>query len=275
MNVQKWALILGASSGFGGATAIALSAAGYNIIGIHLDRQITLPKVNQIIKKIEKNGMKAVFFNMNAADSIKRNDTLDELKERFLTKENPHINVIVHSLAFGTLKPYISKDPNECITQAQMQMTLDVMAHSLVYWVQGLVQRDLLAVGARIFGLTSAGSQTVFPNYGAVSAAKASLEAHIRQLAFELAPMKVTANAIMAGVTNTPALSKIPGNDKMLEAAKLKNPSGRLTTPEDIGKAIVLLCDEKADWITGNVIQVDGGEFIVNFTGDKVIQHIK
>lgn len=275
MNVQKWALVLGASSGFGGASAIALSEAGYNIIGIHLDRQITLPKVNQIIKRIEKSGRQAVFFNMNAADAIKRNDTLDELKERFLTKEHPHVNVVLHSLAFGTLKPYISKDPNDCITQAQMQMTLDVMAHSLVYWVQGLVQRDLLAVGARIFGLTSAGSQTVIPSYGAVSAAKASLESHIRQLAVELASMKVTANAIMAGVTDTPALSKIPGNEKMLESAKLKNPAGRLTLPEDIAKAIVLLCDEKADWITGNVIQVDGGEFIVNYTGEKVMRHIK
>jgi NAD(P)-dependent dehydrogenase (short-subunit alcohol dehydrogenase family) len=275
MNVQKWALVLGASSGFGGASAIALAEAGYNIIGIHLDRQITLPKVNQIIKKIEKAGRQAVFFNMNAADSIKRNDTLDELKERFLTKEHPHVHVVLHSLAFGTLKPYISKNPDECITQAQMQMTLDVMAHSLVYWVQGLVQRDLLAVGARIFGLTSAGSQTVIPSYGAVSAAKASLESHIRQLAVELASMKVTANAIMAGVTDTPALAKIPGNEKMLESAKLKNPSGRLTTPEDIGKAIVLLCDEKADWITGNVIQVDGGEFIVNYTGEKTLRHIK
>ncbi|PIU56797.1 MAG: 3-oxoacyl-ACP reductase, partial [Deltaproteobacteria bacterium CG07_land_8_20_14_0_80_38_7] len=265
----------GASSGFGGATSIALAEAGYNIIGIHLDRQITLPKVNQIIKKIEKAGRQAVFFNMNAADSIKRNDTLDELKERFLTKEHPHVHVVLHSLAFGTLKPYISKNPNDCITQAQMQMTLDVMAHSLVYWVQGLVQRDLLAVGARIFGLTSAGSQTVIPSYGAVSAAKASLESHIRQLAVELASMRVTANAIMAGVTDTPALAKIPGNEKMLESAKLKNPSGRLTTPEDIGKAIVLLCDEKADWITGNVIQVDGGEFIVNYTGEKTLRHIK
>lgn len=272
---KKWALILGASSGFGGATAVELAKNGYHIIGIHLDRQITMPNVEKIKRKIERAGQKAVFFNVNAADAIKRNDILDEIKERFATKEHPHIHVLVHSLAFGTLKPYISKDPNKCISQAQMQMTLDVMAHALVYWTQGLIQRDLFAKNGRIFALTSAGSQTVIPNYGAVSAAKASLESHIRQLAVELGGMGITANAIMAGVTDTPALKKIPGNEAMLKSALSKNPGGRLTTPEDVAKVIALLCQDAAGWISGNVIAVDGGEYIVNYTGETVSKPIK
>ncbi len=273
--VKKWALILGASSGFGGASAVELAKAGYNILGVHLDRQVTMPAVNSIKRKIERTGQKAVFFNMNAADQLKRNDTLDEIKERFATKEHPHINVLIHSLAFGTLKPFLAKNPADCVTKAQMEMTLDVMAHSLVYWTQGLIQRDLLAKNGRIFALTSAGSQSVFPSYGVVSAAKASLESHIRQLAVELGFMGVTANAIMAGVTDTPALRKIPGNDHMMKAAREKNPGGRLTTAVDVAKAIVLLCDEKADWISGNIIQVDGGEYIVNYTGEIISRPIK
>ncbi len=272
---KKWALILGASSGFGGASAVALAKEGYNIIGIHLDRQITMPNVNKIIKAIEKLGHKAVFFNINAADPIKRNDVLDEIKERFATKEHPYVHILIHSLAFGTLKPYISKSPNDCISPSQMSMTLDVMAHALVYWTQGLIQRDLFGEHGRIFALTSAGSQTVIPYYGAISAAKAALEAHIRQLAVELGSMGITANAIMAGVTDTPALKKIPGNELMLKAAKTKNPTGKLTTPEEVAKAIVLLCSENADWISGNVIGVDGGEYIVNYIGDKTSKPIK
>ncbi len=274
--VKKWALVLGASSGFGGASAVELAKAGYNIFGIHLDRQITMPNVKSIIKKIERTGQKALYFNMNAADQLRRNDTLDEIKEMFEgKKEIQQINVVLHSLAFGTLKPFITKDMGTRVTKAQMEMTLDVMAHSLVYWVQGLVERDLLANKARIFALTSAGSQTIFPSYGAVSAAKASLESHIRQLAAELGVMGVTANAIMAGVTDTPALRKIPGNEKMMSAAKAKNPGARLTTAMDVAKTIVMLMDEKADWISGNVLQVDGGEFIVNYTGEKLSRPIK
>jgi enoyl-[acyl-carrier-protein] reductase (NADH) len=272
---KKWALILGASSGFGGATAVELAKYNYNIFGVHLDRQATMPAVQNVIKKIERTGQQAVFFNINAADQIKINDTLDEIKERFSTKDHPHVHILIHSLAFGTLKPYITKNPNDSISPAQMSMTLDVMAHSLVYWTQGLYQRDLLANGGRIFALTSAGSHTVIPNYGAVSAAKAALESHIRQLAVELGPMKITCNSIMAGVTDTPAGNKIPMFDKMMHSAKMKNPRGRLTNPEEVAKAIVLLCDEKADWISGNVIGVDGGEYIVNYIGERTNQSIK
>lgn len=261
---KVWALILGASSGFGGASAVELAKAGYNIFGVHLDRQVTMPQVNQIIKKIEKAGRQAVFFNINAADPIKRQEVLDEIEERF-KKDKGVVKVLIHSLAFGTLKPFIADSQNNAITQAQMEMTLDVMANTLVYWTQGLVFRNLFGNGGRIFALTSSGSHTVIPNYGAVSAAKAALESHIRQLAFELGPRGITANAIMAGVTDTPALRKIPGSDKMIDAAKLKNPRGRLTTPEDVAKAIVALCSENCDWISGNVIGVDGGEDIVGF----------
>lgn len=272
---KKWALILGASSGFGGASAIELAKAGYSIFGVHLDRQATMPQVQQIIKKIEKTGQHAVFFNINAADQIKRNDTLDEIKERFASKDHPHVHVLIHSLAFGTLKPYITKNINEAITPAQMSMTVDVMAHSLVYWTQGLVARNLFAVGGRIFALTSAGSHTVIPNYGAVSAAKAALESHIRQLAVELGNMKVACNSIMAGVTDTPAGRKIPMFDKMLHSAKSKNPHNRLTTPEDVAKAIVSLCHENCGWISGNVIGVDGAEYVVNYIGEKTTNILK
>ncbi|NLT50294.1 MAG: SDR family oxidoreductase [Ignavibacteria bacterium] len=272
---NKYALILGASSGFGGAAAIELAKNGYNIIGIHLDRQVTIPNVNQIIKKIEKNHRKGLFFNINAADQIKRNDVLDEITERSSGEDKIKINVLIHSLAFGTLKPFITLKPEDGINKAQMEMTLDVMAHSLVYWTQGLVQRGLLAKNARIIALTSAGSQTVIPSYGAVSAAKAAVESHIRYLSVELGSMGVTANAIMAGVTDTPALRKIPGSDMMLSSAKLKNPMGRLTTPEDVAKAIICLCDEKSDWISGNVIGVDGSEYRVNYMGEKVCKNIK
>jgi enoyl-[acyl-carrier protein] reductase III len=266
---NEWALILGASSGFGAATGLELAKHGMNIFGVHLDRQATMPNVQNLIKEIKHTGVKTVFYNINAADKIKQDETLDDIQEQFAVSSSDTIKVLLHSLAFGTLKQFIAKKPEDAITPAQMEMTVNVMAHSLVYWVQGLISRNLMNRGGRIFGMTSSGGHSAMPYYGAVSAAKASLEAHIRQLAMELGPMGITSNAIMAGVTDTPALRKIPGNVGMLEAARGKNPAGRLTTPEDVAKAIILLSTDEAHWISGNVLGVDGGEDIVAFAGPR------
>lgn len=266
---SEWALILGASSGFGGAAAVEFARNGMNIFGVHLDRQAGMVNVQHIIKEIHHFGREAVFFNINAADGIKRNETLEEIQERFAGQGAQTVRVLLHSLAFGTLKPYIAKKVDDAITQAQMEMTIDVMANSLVYWTQGLVSRGLMKKGGRIFAMTSSGGHSVLQNYGAVSAAKSALESHIRQLAMELGHLGITSNAIMAGVTDTPALRKIPGAVKMLEVAKAKNPFGRLTEPGDVARAMVLLADDHAFWVSGNVIGVDGGEDIVNFVGQK------
>ena len=144
-------------------------------------------------------------------------------------------------------------------------MTLDVMAHSLVYWVQELYWANLLGFGSRIFAMTSYGSTHVVPYYGAISAAKSTLESHIRQLAMELAPLGVTANAIRGGVTNTPALQKIPGHEKMVHAAVERNPGRRLTTPEDVASAISVFAGEDCQWMNGNVIGVDNAESVVDY----------
>jgi NAD(P)-dependent dehydrogenase (short-subunit alcohol dehydrogenase family) len=254
-----WALILGASSGFGGATALALADAGYHIAGAHLDRSATLPNAERIRDEIIAKGRQALFFNINAADADKRAEVLDALAAQF-ARQPGTVRVLMHSLAFGTPLPYIGENK---VKQRQMEMTTDDMGHSLVYWAQELVERGLMGQGGRIFAMTSAGGARAIRNYGPVAGAKAVLEAHIRQLALELAPHGITANAIRAGVTDTPALRKIPGNDRLVEIARANNPYGRLTTPADIAAAITLLSDPRAYWITGNTIGVDGGEDIV------------
>ena len=256
----SWALILGASSGFGAATARALAARGVNLFGVHLDRKPNMPMVNALVEELRATGVRVCYFNANAADAENRRLVLDDMGEEM--GDGPRLRVFLHSLAFGTLKPYIG-EAGQVLTQAQMQMTLDVMAHSLVYWVQDLVQRGYFEQNSRVFAMTSSGGHVVWPYYGAVSAAKAALESHIRQLALELAPKGVTANAILAGVTDTPALRQIPGHDHMLEVARTRNPMGRLTRPEDVAGAIACFSQPECYWLNGSILRVDGGEDVV------------
>lgn len=261
---NEWALILGASSGFGGTTAVHLAKNGFHIFGVHLDRKATLPNAERIQQAIREQNRKAVFFNMNASDPQKRKSALEKMREEVdKMGADSQVRVMMHSIAFGTLKRLIPEDPNEQPTVAQMDMTLDVMANSLVYWAQDIIYADLMRCNGRIFAMTSSGSHRVWPSYGLVSAAKAALESHIRQLALELAPRGITVNAIQAGVTETPALKKIPGHEVMVERSRQINPSGRLTTPEDVARVIAVLSHEDNNWMTGDVIRVDGGEDIV------------
>ena len=258
----RWALILGASSGFGAATARALARAGMNIFGVHLDPKRTIANAQQVIADVEAAGRRTVFFNVNAADSAKRARVLAQVQNVLTDDPANAIHLVLHSLAFGTLLPFIAAEPEGAVNEAQMEMTLRVMAHSLVYWVQDLTQLDLLKRGSRVFAMTSGGSRRMVKSYGAVSAAKAALESHTRQLALELAPRGVMVNALMGGVTDTPALRVIPGHETMLKQARRRHPSGRITTPEDIANTLVVLAHPQLTWITGTVIPVDGGEII-------------
>jgi NAD(P)-dependent dehydrogenase (short-subunit alcohol dehydrogenase family) len=254
-------VILGASSGFGAAAARAFADAGLDVAGVHLDRKATQPNAEAVKADVQQRGRRALFFNVNAVDADARAEVLEGIAKA--SEGGPRVRVLLHSLAFGTLRPLVSQEPKQAVSPAQMAMTVNVMATSLVDWAQGLVAAQLLERRSRVFAMTSAGGRRVWSSYGPVSAAKAALEALVRQLALELAPLEATANAVCAGVTQTPALAKIPGSDRMLEMARQRNPRGRLTTPEDVAGALVALADEGSGWISGNVINVDGGEDIV------------
>ncbi len=262
---KKWALILGASSGFGEAAAIALAKAGRNVFGVHLDRRATLPNVDRIVATLAREGAAARFFNINAADPEKRAETVATMRE-ILQAEGNHpggIDVLLHSLAFGTLRPFLADEAAERISPAQVAMTLEVMASSLIYWTQEVVAGGLMGEGSHVFAMTSAGGHRIWRSYGAVSAAKAALESNCRQLAVELVPRKIAVNAIRAGVTDTPALRKIPEYQRMIDRCLALHPAGRLTLPEDIGSVITAMARPETVWMTGNVLGIDGTEDLV------------
>jgi enoyl-[acyl-carrier protein] reductase III len=265
---ERWALILGASSGMGEATSRALAAAGYRIAGIHLDFRAALAHVDEVKAAITAAGSESLFINMNAADDEKRAAAIGALSARFdesrAAGRHPYVRVLMHSLAFGSLVPFLADDAKDAVDRKKMEMTQDVMANSLVYWVQDVWRAGMFETGSKIYAMTSEGTSRVVPSYGVVSGAKAALESHVRQLAMEFARKGggVAVNSIRAGVTDTPALRKIPENQRMIDITLARNPHGRMTTPQDVADAIVTLSATDSDWISGNIISVDGGEFV-------------
>tara|TARA_B110000263_G_C15227542_1_gene472938 strand:- start:248 stop:1030 length:783 start_codon:yes stop_codon:yes gene_type:complete len=254
--MSKWVLILGASTGHGGATAISLAEKGYGIIGFHFDRGETKKEAERTIAKVsEFNDGKCHYWNTNAASEKTMEKYIPQIKE--ITGGEP-LKLLLHSIAFGTTTNFFGDKP---VTQRQMDMTVHVMGNSLLYWTQNLLAEKLLGNGSRILGLTSEGNYLAMEGYGPVSVAKVAMEAIIRQIGWELGELGITANAIQAGITPTRALTKITDRWKIwVENTKKRNPMRRTTTPQDVANTIKLLLEREADFINCSIIYCDGGE---------------
>jgi len=253
--MNDWAVILGASSGIGAACAKALAEKGINIYGIYLRKKQSY--IDELMDELSQYNVKIIYKKANVANEENIHNIVEELK----TISNIRVKMLIHSVAFGTLKSMITNDDTG-LNKKNIEMTLDVMCNNLIYWSQNLYKENLLKAGSHIIGMTSSGGRKNWNSYGAVSLAKSGMESVCRQLSIELAKDGIAVNAIQAGVTDTPALRKIPGSDTMIENALKNNPHKRLTTPEDIGEIIQLLASYESSWMTGNIIRVDGGEDI-------------
>ena len=253
---RPWALILGGSSGLGLETARKLARHSFNIIIIHRDRKIDLEHITSYFQEITlNNGVDLFSFNSDATNGAKQLQLANEIAARIGTAK---IKVLVHSIAKGNLKPMLST--TKALQNQDFNLTIDAMATSFYDWVKLLVKNDIIDTDFRAIAFTSEGSTKAWANYAAVSAAKAALEAIMRSIALEFAPIGIKANCIQAGVTETKSFAMIPGSEALKAAALVRNPNGRLTTAEDVANAVYLLTTDEAKWITGTVIKVDGGE---------------
>ena len=120
---ERWAVVLGASSGFGGAVSKGWAGAGYNIIGVHLDMRGTIETANAVRDAIAATGVQVVFHNVNAADDEKRAAVVAchrrLFEERRAAGADPYIAAFLHSLAFGATLPYITEvDGAKAVAQA-------------------------------------------------------------------------------------------------------------------------------------------------------------
>lgn len=305
----SWAIVLGASSGFGLATAHKLARHGFHIAAVHRDRRGAMARIEREFAAVREHGVRLVSFNRDALNPDDRAVILRTLADQMGPGER--VRVLLHSIAFGNLRPLMrgpsrpGRDAVEALARevgvsparlrdaarrlfldedlpslyslvepAEPQLdappladedfarTVQAMGTSLAGWTCAVLDAGLFADGAAVIGLTSEGNAIAWPGYAAVAAAKAALEAVARALAVEGGSRGLRVNILQPGVTDTPALRHIPGHRAIRARALLRNPSGRLTRPEDVANVVYLLTLPEAAWINGALIRVDGGEAV-------------
>lgn len=255
---DKYALIIGGSSGIGLATVKKLASHGCNITIVHRDRRQGLADLEATMDELKSaHGISITNFNVDATNVEKIQECLGSIAGGDIKK----YDVVLHAVSRGNLKPFISDGPK--LNAQDLALTIEAMGTNLRVWVDELLNKSLIGEGTRILTLTSEGNDKFWEGYGAVALAKSALETLSRYLAIELAPKGMTVNIIQAGVTDTPSLRLIPGSEELIEQSKNRNPYKRLTTPEDVANTIFLLAQPEASWINGALIHVDGGEHLI------------
>lgn len=253
-----WAVILGGSSGFGFAAAEKLASHGMNVAVLYREPSVMAKQTVVSLADIaSQNGVEILPFNLNVLDAASRQSFVNG----FADGKKGKVKLLMHSVARGNLKPLASAESGQdLLTTEDIQMTSYAMSNSLLDWTRSLLNAGLFHADARIIGLTSEGANKHWDAYAAVAIAKASLQSLVTYMAVEFAPFGIKTNLIQAGITNTAALQKIPGSEKLVEIAQTRNPLQRMTEPRDVAGVIYLLCTDEAAWINGSLIHVDGGE---------------
>ncbi|MFO1507094.1 MAG: SDR family oxidoreductase [Lysobacterales bacterium] len=175
------------------------------------------------------------------------------------------LDILVHSIGFAP-REALQGEFLEGLTRASFATAHDISSYSLAALAKAA--RPLMrGRNGAILTLTYLGALRALANYNVMGLAKASLEANVRYLAYNLGPEGTRVNAISAGPIKTLAAAGIANFRKMLEHVEHNAPLRRSVTIDEVGNAAAFLCSDLASGITGEVTYVDAGYSTLGMTG--------
>ncbi|MDD2634979.1 MAG: SDR family NAD(P)-dependent oxidoreductase [Bacteroidales bacterium] len=256
-NDNPYVLILGGSGSIGLACAKELSLRNYNLVIVHRDSRSANKYAQHEFEVIRESG--TILYDINA--NINAEDTFEKLLNILKVNNINRLHAFIHASADANLGNILN--PNSELSHDDFIHTLNSMSISFVVWAKGLIEKRLLSENSKVVGFTSEGSSKVLKKYVAVGMAKSALEAACRYMAIEFAPLKINVNLINAGIIMSRSVNILDKHNDFINEAIIRNPSGRLTKPEDVSKVMAFLLSDDSNWITGQIITVDGGEQLV------------
>lgn len=243
----KTAIVTGATSGMGRATAELLASEGAAVVvsGRHAERG------REVVEGIEELAGRAVFVGGDVTE-VENNERLVETAlERF-----GGLDIVVPNAGILGIGGVLDA-PLEV-----WQRTIDVNLNAVYYLIKFAAPRMLEGDGGSIVVNGSVAAYKGFPNHPAYCASKGALVPLVRQLAVDLAP-KIRVNVLCTGQVDTPLLwdsaRAFPNPETVVQEVAENLPLKRLGRPQDIAQAVLFLASDAASWITGSALTIDGG----------------
>ena len=239
----KIALVTGAAQGIGRAIALGLAETGATVVCTDLDPP-------QTTDEIGSRGGTAHGFALDISDGRAVDDAMT------FTDKLGGVDILVNNAGVFPRSPVLDLDPAEW----DRVMAVNLRGTFLCSRAAGTRMRAQ-GRGGRIVNITSGAAFVPTAQSAAYAASKAGIVAFTRVLALELAPDRVTVNAVAPGLTDT-AQPRAFYSDADLAAFAARIPAGRLGVPEDIVPTVVLLCGDGAAYVTGQTLHVNGGLYM-------------
>ncbi|MTH51782.1 SDR family oxidoreductase [Bacillus mangrovi] len=237
---MKHALITGASGGIGSSAAIRLSREGYSLY-LHYCRNAK--KADELKEKLEAEGIRCrtIQSDLSAPDG----------PDRLLNQIEDPIDLVV--LSSGTAPYGLITDLSDQEAAAQIQLHVTSPFLLVKKLTPGMVARKAgnIVFITSIWGETGASCEVLY------SMAKGGQNLFVKALAKELAPSGIRVNAVSPGAVSTDMLASFTTEE--LSALQEEIPAGRIGKPEEVAEAVAFLASEKASYITGHILSVNGG----------------
>jgi NAD(P)-dependent dehydrogenase (short-subunit alcohol dehydrogenase family) len=242
---DKIALVTGANTGIGKGIALTLASCGASVV-VHYNRGAAGAQAT--VRGIEEMGGHACILQANLESASEGTNLVEQSIEHF-----GGLDILVNNAAISTECAFFD------VTEEIWDRTLNVNLKSAYFCAQAAARHMAEKRYGKIIFIGSVHGELTAPTFGPYAISKGGLNMAVRQLALELAPLNINVNGIAPGLIEVERYhEQLPWYDQKEAAQNV--PWGRVGFPKDVANIVSFMASDAADFITGQMIYVDGGQ---------------